>query len=587
MDLAQYPECWVVDTEYRPPRYPREGDPVQPIAWCGRELHTGREVQIWLGDGDRPEAPPHGPGALVIAFAAAAEAGCYASLGWSRPAQVLDLMPEANLQTNGPRAPRLGLLACLGIRGLAGMAAATKGDMRDRILRGPPFLPSERDEILHYCLQDVRLTARLLEAVPVDLPRALIRGRYAWHCGEIAHRGIPIDTDAHEQIRRHWPTIRAKLIEKVNPSYGCPYDANGAFRSRKFAAWLETEGIPWPRLKNGSPVLTEEVFTDLAKARPELRELADLRNVLGQMRAFTLPLGVDGRARADLLPMFTKTGRNAPGGGFIFIASAWLRSLIRPEPGRALAYIDYSSEEILIAAALAQDAALAAAYHSGDPYTAFGRAAGLIPPGGDKSTHPDERAACKQAMLSVAYGTGARALAAKIGTTETGAADLLRRHREAFPAFWAWRTRTILRMQTHGALQTAYGWRQANHPGMDERAAGNFPIQAAGGDILRAAVILLEEAGIRTLATIHDAVLIEAGADEVNEVVTRAQELMADAAEIVLGDGYRLRTDAEIIPAGDRYRDKRGRVTWERVMAILEEAGPAPRETVQEVLAAC
>lgn len=142
-------------------------------------------------------------------------------------------------------------------------------------------------------------------------------------------------------------------------------------------------------------------------------------------------------------------------------------------------------------------------------------------------------------------------------------------------------------MQTHGALQTAYGWRQANHPGMDERAAGNFPIQAAGGDILRAAVILLEEAGIRTLATIHDAVLIEAGADEVNEVVTRAQELMADAAEIVLGDGYRLRTDAEIIPAGDRYRDKRGRVTWERVMAILEEAGPAPRETVQEVLAAC
>ena len=519
MALPSHPEIWCVDTEYRPPRYPKEGDPVQPVCWCGLEAHTGREVQIWLADGDWPEAPPYGPDALVVAFAAAAEAGCYSSLGWPRPARVLDLMPEANLPTCGPQAPRLGLLACLRARGLAGMAAAVIHDMLDRILKGPPFLEEERAQILQYCLEDCHQTALLLDAVAVDLPRALVRGRYAWHCGEIAHRGIPIDAGTYGQIQDHWPTIRAQLIKKVNSAYGFPYDELGRYRSARFAAWLEENKIPWPLRPDGKPRLTEETFTDLAKSRPELRELADLRAVLGQMRAFSLPLGVDGRARADLLPMFTKTGRNAPGGGFIFVASAWLRSLIKPEPGRALAYIDYSSEEILIAAALARDPALTAAYMDGDPYCYFGRLAGIIPRDGTKHSHPDERAACKQAMLSVAYGTGARALGAKIGCTEAAAADLLRRHRAAFPDFWEWRTRTILQMQTQGYLQTAYGWAQRNHSKMDERAAANFPIQATGGDVLRAAVILLEEAGIRTLATIHDAVLVEAGADEIGQVV--------------------------------------------------------------------
>lgn len=579
MALPQTPELWVIDTEYRPPRYPKEGDPVQPVCWCGLEVHTGREVQIWLADGDWPDAPPYGPSALVVAFAAAAEAGCYASLGWPMPANVVDLMPEANLQTNGPQAPRLGLLACLRARGLAGMSAATKGDMRDRILKGPPFLPDERAQILQYCLADCHLTAQLLEAVAIDLPRALVRGRFAWHCGQIAHRGIPIDAMTYGQIQAHWPTIRAELIREVNPAYGCPYDELGRFKSARFAAWLAENNIPWPLRKDGKPILTEETFTDLAKSRPELRALADLRAVLGQMRAFSLPLGVDGRARADLLPMFTRTGRNAPGGGFIFIASAWLRSLIQPAPGRALAYIDYSSEEILIAAALAGDAALTAAYMDGDPYCYFGRQAGIIPPGGTKATHPDERAACKQAMLSVAYGTGARALGAKIGTTEAAAADLLGRHRAAFPDFWAWRKRTILQMQAQGYLQTAYGWVQRNHPRMDERAAANFPIQACGGDILRAAVILLEEAGIKTLATIHDAVLVEAGADEIGQVVARAQALMALASEIVLGEGYRLRTDAEIVGPGDRYRDGRGQVTWDRVLSIIHGAETRPKSS--------
>jgi DNA polymerase I-like protein with 3'-5' exonuclease and polymerase domains len=46
----------------------------------------------------------------------------------------------------------------------------------------------------------------------------------------------------------------------------------------------------------------------------------------------------------------------------------WLRGLIKPSPGHAVAYIDWSQQEIGIAGALSGDQALQAAYRSGDCY---------------------------------------------------------------------------------------------------------------------------------------------------------------------------------------------------------------------------
>ena len=47
-----------------------------------------------------------------------------------------------------------------------------------------------------------------------------------------------------------------------------------------------------------------------------------------------------------------------------------MRALIRPAPGMAIAYIDYASQEVVVAAALSGDAALLRACASGDPYLA-------------------------------------------------------------------------------------------------------------------------------------------------------------------------------------------------------------------------
>jgi hypothetical protein len=381
-----------------------------------------------------------------------------------------------------------------------------------------------------------------------------------------------VDAAALDAIRRHWPTIRARLIETVNPRYGHPYDEAGSFRAARFAAWLEERRIAWPRLESGALALDRQTFKEMTQCRPELQALADLRGVLAQVRAFSLPVGADGRARADLLPMSTRSGRCAPkAAAFVFSQPAWLRSLITPVPGRALAYVDYSSEEILIAAVLSGDAAMLAAYEGGDPYVWFGRAAGLIPPDGTKAMYPKERDACKALLLGTNYGMGARSLAARIGTTEAAAADLLQHHRRTFPQYWQWRSRAIRRMQTAGHLRTRLGWTQHNAPGTTDRQAANFLVQGTGADVLRAAVLMLEAAGGRVLSTVHDAVLIEATDAEIDGAVRLTQRVMADASAILL-DGHRLRTDAIVIRSGDRYRDKRGIETWQTVRAIVREA---------------
>ena len=78
------------------------------------------------------------------------------------------------------------------------------------------------------------------------------------------------------------------------------------------------------------------------------------------------------------------------------------------------------------------------------------------------------------------------------------------------------------------------------------RSLANFPMQANGAEMMRLACSMATEAGIRVCAPIHDAVLIEAPVDEIDNAVRRTQAIMAEASRIVL-DGFELATDAEIV----------------------------------------
>ncbi len=172
--------------------------------------------------------------------------------------------------------------------------------------------------------------------------------------------------------------IKDYLITQIDEDFSV-YEGT-TFKSGLFAKYCVDNGIDWPRTESGRLSLERDTFNDMAKRFPKLEPLKDLRHTLSELRLEKLQVGADGRNRTMLSPFGAKTGRNTPSNNkFIFGPSVWLRGLIKPAPGKSLAYVDWSSQEVYIAAHLSGDPNLLAAVKSGDPYLAFAKMAGLAP----------------------------------------------------------------------------------------------------------------------------------------------------------------------------------------------------------------
>jgi hypothetical protein len=313
---------------------------------------------------------------------------------------------------------------------------------------------------------------------------------------------------------------------------------------------------------------------------PELSMLWELRRVLSQFRLGHLAVGADGRNRALLSAFRAITSRSQPSTSkFIFGMSSWMRRLIRPQPGRALAYIDYCQQEFGVAAALSRDDVMMAAYATGDPYLEFAKQAGAIPSTATKATHRIERDRFKQAVLAVQYAMGPDSLARRIGQPSAYAVELLDLHRRTYPNYWRWSDAAVDHALLLNEIQTVFGWRvrvtaeRTNmKPGERARVSGslrNFPMQANGAEMLRLACCLATERGITVCAPVHDAVLIEAVGDDIWKAVATTQAAMAEASTVVL-DGFSLRTDAKVIEYPSRFQDEKGSEMWAMVSALLE-----------------
>jgi hypothetical protein len=455
------------------------------------------------------------------------------------------------------------------------LAASEKQEMRELAMRGGPYSAEERIALLDYCQTDVDALPKLLEKLidRVDLPYSLLRGRYMRAVATMEHRGIPIDVDTLDCMREHWPSIQEKLIRRVDPR-GEVFDGR-TFKQDRWAAYLVRNDISWPRLPSGKLALDDESFRQMAKRYPRLvGKWRELRHTLGQLRLESLAVGADGRNRCLLSPFASRTGRNQPSNSkFIFGPSAWLRSLVKPAEGNALAYIDWSQQEFGIAAACSHDANMLEAYRSGDPYLAFAKQAGAVPAWATKHSHKRERALFKACTLGVQYGMGAESLAASIDDNIDVARELLRLHRQTYPHFWRWSEGAIDHAMLFRYLQTLFGWRLNVGPDVNPRSLANFPCQANGAELLRLACCLMTERGIGVVAPVHDAVLIEGPTGTIQETVAAAQSAMREASALVLG-GFELETDADVVAHPSRYEDERGVDMWSSVTSILAELDP-------------
>jgi DNA polymerase-1 len=581
--LSAFMNIWFVDFEFSqaPGGLPR------PICLSALELRSGQLRQLWEDELARLTAPPFPIDAcsLYCGYLASAELGCHLALGRPLPARILDPYVEFRHLLNGTRyeAARRGqkgvrsLLGALLYYGLNGTAAEEKHDMRQLALRGGPYTADERTALLAYNATDVHALAQLLPRMlpGIDLPQALQRGRYMKAVAHMEQAGIPADTPLLSALQTHRPAIEARLIAAVNPAYGV-YEG-GSFRQARFERWLQAQGIrDWPRTASGRLQVRKDAFRAMARRYPQVAPLGRLLRDLDQLcQLDNLKVGPDGRARCLLSPFTTLTSRTHPNSKeYLFFQAAWVRRVIRPEPGRALIYCDYEQQEFAVAACFSEDPAMLAAYASGDPYMLFAIQAGAAPAGATKATHGAIREQYKACSLAMLYGMGPPGLARRLGQPLAVASELYQAHRRTYPRFWRWLDATIALAVERGVIRSVFGWTyrtegESNHKKL-LRSLANFPMQSAGAEIIRLAACYATEQGITVCATVHDALLVECAVAEVPQVVALTRKAMAHASAKVLR-GFELRTDEQIIRYPERYVDPRGQAMWETIQPILAD----------------
>ena len=573
LKIDYFRQLWALDTEF----CSQPGELPVPVCLVALEIRTGVVRRYWVDELNKMErAPfPTGRDSLIVSYGASAEMTIFKVLGWPYPEHILDLHFEFSLLTNGlPMPKKRGLIVALCHYGEKAMTVDEKETNRELVLKGGPWTTEERQQILDYCQQDVEATARLFHRMisQIEIGQAIVfRGQYSVALAEMHWHGVPVDLETYELIKACWGQIQDRLICDVNQVI--PVFTNREFKLKLFADWVMQRIPDWPRTQTGRLELAEKTMSHMAKRYPEIALLAELRKSLACLRANTLQLGRDGRNRVFLNAFGSVTGRNQPSSTkFVFCGSKWLRSLIRPEPDQFLAYIDWSSQEIGIAASLSGDQNLAMAYQ-GDPYLHFARIAGAVPENATRASHGAEREIFKATQLGVGYGMTEYSLAGRIGKQMTQARHLIEQHHEAFPTYWRWVESVINYGLLRGSIHTSTGWQRKIIMPANLRSLQNWPVQSNGSDIMRLAACMLVKSGIQVCTTVHDAFLIQGPVSQATEIVSSAQSIMAEASRIIL-NGFELRSDAKIIMPGERLHDPVGSLFFDRIMNLVREINP-------------
>lgn len=473
--------------------------------------------------------------------------------------------------------------------------AEEKDFIRDTIIsRDRAAIEGLRYRILKYNESDIKYLPRLLAAVietdchyrhGISKPtmdvvkewkeRAMLRGDYAIKTAVMIARGYPLDMGKVEKFTANVDKI---LLQAARD---CNADAEGfepfkwnknkegySVNEKEIRAWIAAQSLPhWRQTEQGQPSLSKDAFNDWFDSASEgfpgafcryLKTKQSLNGFLpnapgSKKESFMDFVGRDERARPFFGIFGSQSSRSQPGAkGFIPLKSHWMRNFIQPKSGMALVGIDYASQEFLIAACMSQDGDMLQAYASGDVYTAFGIAAGIIPKGGSKKTHPIGREGCKETVLGISYDMTERGLAPRLSralkreVSHDEARGYIDLFYETYPTYRDWKYRIQREYAEDGYIELSDGWTMwgdnDNH-----RSVGNFPVQGEGAVIMRRAVTLAEGKGVRILYTLHDAIYAEYRSFEFS-AIQKLKEAMLQAFQEVMstyGDTVPIRLEGE------------------------------------------
>jgi DNA polymerase-1 len=222
-----------------------------------------------------------------------------------------------------------------------------------------------------------------------------------------------------------------------------------------------------------------------------------------------------------------------------------IRSCFIAEEGCLLISADYSQVELRILAHVAGEDVLKQIFERGEDVHAATAAEVLkLPPA---EIGPGERSRAKAVNFGIVYGLSAHGLSEQLQIPHEEAAEYIERYLSRFPAVQAFIGRTIADASERGSVRTLFGRRreipelrsrQFQTRSYGERLAVNAVIQGTAADIIKIAMVRcdarLREAGMQTrlVLTIHDELLFEGPADEVEEAAQLVKAEMESACRL-------------------------------------------------------
>jgi DNA polymerase-1 len=219
-----------------------------------------------------------------------------------------------------------------------------------------------------------------------------------------------------------------------------------------------------------------------------------------------------------------------------------IRRAFLPSDGKMLLSADYSQIELRVLAHLAGDAGLIEAFRANqDIHT---RTAAEVFGVSMESVTPQMRRAAKAVNFGIIYGISDFGLSRDIGISRAEAKEYIANYFARYPQVKAYLDRTVEQARAKGYVTTILNRRRylpdihsRNYHlrSFAERAAMNSPIQGSAADIMKLAMLKVENAlqeqafDAFLLLQVHDELILEVAQKQVKEVGRLVKKMMCEA----------------------------------------------------------
>jgi DNA polymerase-1 len=381
-------------------------------------------------------------------------------------------------------------------------------------------------------------------------------------------RGISIDREILSRLSGEFAQGMARLEAEIHALVGAPFNLGSPKQLGDIL--FGQMGLPGgKKTATGAWSTSASVLDDLAAEGHQLparildwRQLAKLKSTYTDaLPGFVNP--TTKRVHTSYALAATTTGRlssSEPNLQNIPVRNEEGRKIRRAfvaTPGHALISADYSQIELRLLAHIADIGQLKQAFADGLDIHAMTASEMFGVPVKDMPGEVRRRA--KAINFGIIYGISAFGLANQLSIPREEAGAYIRKYFERFPGIRDYIETTKKAARANGFVRTIFG-RKCHYPrinasnpserAFNERASINAPIQGSAADIIRRAMIRMDEAlgaarlDALMLLQVHDELVFEAPLDQVEATIKLVAKVMVEAPMPALQLSVPLQVDA-------------------------------------------